>query len=54
MKHPDHIDGQRVRLRPATLEDRQQIYQALARSDLTDILLGHPSQDYTPLLSYGT
>ncbi|HCP31945.1 TPA: hypothetical protein DIT45_01640 [Candidatus Acetothermia bacterium] len=52
MKHPDHIDGQRVRLHPATLEDRQQIYQALARSDLTDILLGHPSQDYTPLLSY--
>jgi len=52
MKHPDHIDDQRVRLRPATLEDRQQIYQALARSDLTDILLGHPSQDYTPLLSY--
>ena len=52
MKHPDYIDGQRVRLRPATLEDRQQIYRALARSDLTDILLGHPSQNYTPLLSY--
>ena len=52
MEHPDHIHGQRVRLRPAALEDRQRIYQALARSDLTDILLGHPSQGYTPLLSY--
>ncbi len=52
MKHPDHIDGQRVRLRPATLEDKQRIYLALARSDVTDILLGHPSQNHTPLLSY--
>jgi diamine N-acetyltransferase len=52
MKHPDYIDGQRVRLRPATLDDRCMIYRGLARSDVTDILLGHPSQDRTPLLSY--
>jgi len=52
MTYPDHIDGQRVRLRSATLADRQQIFQALARSELTDILLGHPSLSYTPRLSY--
>lgn len=52
MKHPRPIDGQRVRLRPAALGDRQRIFQALARSELTDILLGHPSQGFTPLLSY--
>jgi len=52
MKHPDHIDGVRIRLRPAVLADRRQIYEALARSELTDILLGHPSEDCTPLLSY--
>jgi len=28
------------------------IFRGLARSDLTGILLGHPSQDHTPLLSY--
>jgi RimJ/RimL family protein N-acetyltransferase len=52
MKHPDHIDGQRARLRPATLDDRLMIYRGLARSDVTDILLGHPSQNHTPLLTY--
>lgn len=52
MKHPDYIDDQRIRLRPAVVADRRQIYEALARSELTDILLGHPSQDHTPLLSY--
>ena len=52
MKHPDYIDGRHVRLRPATLDDRRMIFRGLARSDLTDILLGHPSQDHTPLLSY--
>ncbi len=36
------------------MTDRRQIYEALARSELTDILLGHPSQNYTPLLSYKT
>ena len=52
MKHPGHIDGEHVRLRPATLDDRRTIYRGLARSDVTDILVGHPSQAYTPLLSY--
>ena len=52
MKHPDYIDGERIRLRPAFLSDRCQIFQGLARSDVTDILLGHPSQTSTPLLSY--
>ena len=52
MKHPDYIDGQHVRLRPATMDDRKMIYRGLACSDLTDILLGHPSQEQTPLLSY--
>ena len=28
------------------------IYRGLACSDVTDILLGHPSQDHTPLLTY--
>ena len=52
MKHSDHIDGQRIRLRPATLKDRCTIFRGLARSDVTDILLGHPSQNQTPVLSY--
>jgi len=52
MKHPDYIDGRRIRLGPATPADRRQVYEALARSELTDILLGHPSQDSTALLSY--
>ena len=52
MKHPDYIDGKCIRLQPTALADRHQIYEALARSELTDILLGHPSQDPTPLLSY--
>jgi len=52
MKHPDFIHGERVRLRPAVPADRRQIYEALARSELTDILLGHPSQAHTPLLNY--
>lgn len=51
-KHPDHIDGERIRLRPAVLGDRWQIFQGLARSDVTQILLGHPSQTSTPLLGY--
>ncbi len=50
--HATPIDGPHVRLRPAMLNDRRRIYIALARSDLTDILLGHPSQGFTPLLSY--
>lgn len=52
MKHPNYIYGQAVRLRPAVLADRRQIFEAGARSELTDTLLGHPSQDHTPLLSY--
>ncbi len=52
MKHPDYINGKSIRLRPAVMTDRYPIYLALAHSDLTDILMGHPSQDYTPLLSY--
>jgi len=52
MKHPDHIDGKRIRLRPAVLADRWPIFRGLARSDVTDILLGHPSQTSTPLLSF--
>jgi len=52
MKHPDYIDGKHVRLRPATMADRHMIYRGLAQSDVTDILLGHPSQLSTPLLSY--
>ena len=52
MKHPAYIEGRRVRIRPATMADRRMIYEGLARSDLTDILLGHPSQDHTPLLTY--
>lgn len=52
MKHPDHIDGEHIRLRPATLDDRRMIYRGLARSDVTDILVSHPSQACTPLLSY--
>lgn len=52
MRHPDYIEGQQIRLRPAVLADRRQIYEALARSDLTDILLGHPSQTCTPVLAY--
>ena len=51
-KHPDHIDGERIRLRPAVLGDRWQIFQGLARSDVTEILLGHASQTSTPLLGY--
>ena len=49
MKHPAYIEGQRVRLRPAVMSDRRQIYEALARSELTDILMGPLSQDYTRL-----
>jgi len=53
MKHPDYICGESIRLRPAVLADRRQIYEALARSDLTDILLGHfSSEACTALLSY--
>lgn len=51
-KHPDYIDGKRIRLHPAVLGDRWRIFQGLARSDVTDILLRHPSQTSTPLLSY--
>jgi RimJ/RimL family protein N-acetyltransferase len=52
MEHPLYITGNRVRLRPATLEDRDRIYRAAAHSDITDILLGHPDWNYTPLLSF--
>ena len=52
MKHPCYIDGERIRLRPAVATDRRKIYEALARSELTDILLGHPGQNCTCLLSY--
>ena len=52
MKHPNYIDGERIRLRPAVLTDRYPIYKALAHSELTDTLLGHPSLDQTPLLSF--
>ncbi|MEX1229757.1 MAG: GNAT family N-acetyltransferase [Planctomycetaceae bacterium] len=45
------IVEKRVHLRPARPEDKRAIFQALARSDLTDTLLGHPSQSYTPLFT---
>ncbi|MFC3852898.1 GNAT family N-acetyltransferase [Salinispirillum marinum] len=46
------VDVGDIQLRPAVIADRRQIFEALARSDLTDVLLSHPSQLYTPLLSY--
>ncbi len=52
MNHPDYINGEHIRLRPAVLTDRDPIYKVLARSELTGNLLGHPSQDHTPLLSF--
>jgi diamine N-acetyltransferase len=47
----DEGDGL-VRLRPATLDDRELIYEALARSDVTGLLLGHDSGRQTRVLSY--
>ena len=41
-----------MHLRPATPDDKRMIYDALARSDLTDILLGHPGQNHTRLLRW--
>ena len=43
MKHPAYTEGERVRLRPAVMSDRGQIYDALARSELSDVLMGPPS-----------
>lgn len=40
MKIP--ITGSRVTLRPATMADRKNIYQWLAESDLTSLMLGPP------------
>ncbi len=45
-------DTERVQLRPATAADRRPIYEALAKSDVTDFLLGDISQRHTRLLSY--
>jgi RimJ/RimL family protein N-acetyltransferase len=39
MRHPDHIDGLAIRLRPATTADRRMIYEGLAHSDVSDVLL---------------
>lgn len=52
MKHPDHIVGKAISLRPAIISDKRQIYEALAHSELTDILLGNFAPDSTLLLSY--
>ena len=52
MDAPHLFQGNVVRLRPAVPEDKRIIYNALARSDLTDRLLGHPDEDSTPLLSW--
>lgn len=41
-----------ISLRPATTDDRLAIFRALTRSNLTDILLGYPSLNYTPILSF--
>ena len=52
MEPPDFINGKHIRLRPALAADKRRIYTALARSELTDGLLGRPSWNYTPLLTY--
>ncbi len=52
MKHPDHIVGKTINLRPAITTDKRQIYEALAHSELTDILLGSFAPNSTLLLSY--
>ena len=52
MDAADRLWGTVVRLRPAVLQDKRMIYNALARSDLTDRLLGHPDGNSTPLLSW--
>ena len=46
------LKGNVVRLRPAAPEDKRMIYNALARSDLSDRLLGHLDDNSTPLLSW--
>ncbi|RAJ99855.1 hypothetical protein LX87_01551 [Larkinella arboricola] len=40
--------GTRVCLRPATLSDRQSIYEWLAHSDLTALMLGPPTFPENP------
>lgn len=48
----DSIQGTVVHLRPATSDDKWMIYHGLARSDLTDTLVGHPDQSQTPVLTW--
>lgn len=47
--HPDAICGQKISLRPATLADRQVIYNWLAHSDLTSLMLGEPHYPENPV-----
>ena len=46
-KYP--MQGQRITLRPATLEDREVIYQWLADSDITHLMLGPPDFPDSPV-----
>ena len=52
MAAPHLLQGNVVHLRPAVPDDKRMIYDALARSDLTDRLLGHPDEDSTPILTW--
>jgi RimJ/RimL family protein N-acetyltransferase len=52
MTTPHLLQGAAVRLRFAIPKDKRMIYNALAHSDLTDRLLGHPDENSTPLLSW--
>ena len=51
-RYPDYIQGQTVRLRPATPADRKMIYEWLAHSDLTPMMLGAPQFPDNPVPSW--
>lgn len=51
-RHPDYISGKRIRLRPATVADKQAIYSALACSELTEILLDRPGSPLGPAITW--
>jgi RimJ/RimL family protein N-acetyltransferase len=46
------LEGERVRLRPATLDDRPAIYEWLAHSDVTSRMLGPPKYPEVPVPSW--
>ncbi len=48
-RYPDYIQGKFIRLRPATMADRKSIYQWLALSDLTPMMLGAPQFPDNPV-----